>query len=123
MILAIVVGWAMSQNISSRLTHVAGVAQRVSSGDLAGRVQVTGGDEITQVAQSLNEMADTLAARIAEAKALAEDNATERQKLAELANEAWEPAAELGLLLGDPVFWGWGVPRGDGRPVLVVPGE
>jgi len=32
------------------------------------------------------------------------------------------PAAELGLLLGDPVFWGVGVPRGDGRPVLVLPG-
>jgi triacylglycerol lipase len=42
--------------------------------------------------------------------------------LAALASEAWEPAAELGLLLGDPVFWGWGVPRGDRRPVLVLPG-
>ena len=42
--------------------------------------------------------------------------------LAELASEVWEPAAELGLLLGDPVYWGWGVPRGDGRPVLVLPG-
>jgi triacylglycerol lipase len=42
--------------------------------------------------------------------------------LAELANEAWEPAAELGRLVGDPVFWGWGVRRGDGRPVLVLPG-
>jgi pimeloyl-ACP methyl ester carboxylesterase len=42
--------------------------------------------------------------------------------LAELANEAWEPATELGSLVGDPVFWGWGVRRGDGRPVLVLPG-
>jgi pimeloyl-ACP methyl ester carboxylesterase len=42
--------------------------------------------------------------------------------LAELASEAWEPAAELGSLLGDPVYWGWGVPRGDKRPVLVLPG-
>jgi triacylglycerol lipase len=42
--------------------------------------------------------------------------------LAELAGAALRPAAELGLLLTDPVYWGWGVPRGDGRPVLVLPG-
>jgi hypothetical protein len=32
------------------------------------------------------------------------------------------PAAELGLLLIDPIYWGFGVPRGDGHPVLVLPG-
>jgi len=42
--------------------------------------------------------------------------------LADLADEAWKPAAELGLLLIEPVFWGFGVRRGDGRPVLVLPG-
>src|SRR5207247_1759039 len=42
--------------------------------------------------------------------------------LADLADEAWRPAAELGLLLVEPVFWGVGVRRGDGRPVLVLPG-
>ena len=42
--------------------------------------------------------------------------------LAELAAGAWQPAAELGMLLSDPVYWGWGVPRGDGRPVFVLPG-
>jgi pimeloyl-ACP methyl ester carboxylesterase len=42
--------------------------------------------------------------------------------LARLTAEAWQPAAELGLLFTDPVFWGWGVPRGDGHPVLVLPG-
>ena len=40
----------------------------------------------------------------------------------ELAAAAWQPAAELGLLLADPIYWGWGVPRGDGHPVLVLPG-
>ncbi len=29
---------------------------------------------------------------------------------------------ELARLTADPVFWGIGVPRGDGRPVLVFPG-
>ena len=42
--------------------------------------------------------------------------------LAELAVAAWQPAAELGLLLADPIYWGWGVPRGDGHAVLVLPG-
>ncbi len=42
--------------------------------------------------------------------------------LADLADEAWRPAAELGLLLVEPVFWGVGARRGDGRPVLVLPG-
>jgi triacylglycerol lipase len=42
--------------------------------------------------------------------------------LADLADEAWKPAAEFGLLLIEPVFWGVGVRRGDGRPVLVLPG-
>ena len=26
------------------------------------------------------------------------------------------------MLLADPIYWGLGVPRGDGRPVLVLPG-
>lgn len=36
----------------------------------------------------------------------------------------WDPLAirELSALLRDPVFRGRGVPRGDGRPVLLVPG-
>jgi len=42
--------------------------------------------------------------------------------LVEIAAHAWRPAAEFGLLLEDPVFWGWGVPRGDGHAVLVLPG-
>jgi pimeloyl-ACP methyl ester carboxylesterase len=47
---------------------------------------------------------------------------TEIAALAELAIRAWQPMAELGLLLNDPVFWGWSVPRGDGHPVLTLPG-
>jgi pimeloyl-ACP methyl ester carboxylesterase len=42
--------------------------------------------------------------------------------LASLADEAWRPAAELGLLMIEPVFWGVGARRGDRRPVLVLPG-
>lgn len=31
-------------------------------------------------------------------------------------------AAELVLLHASPVYWGFGVPRGDGSPVIVIPG-
>ncbi len=32
------------------------------------------------------------------------------------------PSAEAAALVADPVFWGWGVPRGDGHAVIVLPG-
>src|ERR1700736_4649992 len=32
------------------------------------------------------------------------------------------PITEFGLLLSDPIFWGVGASRGDGHPVLVLPG-
>jgi methyl-accepting chemotaxis protein len=82
-LLAVIVAWVMSQSISNRLQRVAAVAERVSSGDLAGRAQVTGSDEISLVAKALNDMAEALAARLTEAKAMAEDSAAERQKLAD----------------------------------------
>ena len=42
--------------------------------------------------------------------------------LANLAGVALRPMTEFGMLMGDPIFWGLGVPRGDGRSVLVLPG-
>jgi triacylglycerol lipase len=36
--------------------------------------------------------------------------------------EAIQAAAEFSRLVVDPVFFGVGVPRGDGRPVMVIPG-
>src|SRR4029079_3472754 len=42
--------------------------------------------------------------------------------LAGLAGAALRPATEFGMLMGDPIFWGIGVPRGDGRPGMVLPG-
>ncbi|MGI8552399.1 MAG: lipase family alpha/beta hydrolase [Dehalococcoidia bacterium] len=47
---------------------------------------------------------------------------TDGSALADLAVRAWQPAAEFSALLRDPVYWGWGVPRGDGHAVLVLPG-
>lgn len=32
------------------------------------------------------------------------------------------PVVEFGSLISHPVFWGLGVPRGDGHPVMVLPG-
>jgi triacylglycerol lipase len=42
--------------------------------------------------------------------------------LAALAARAWQPVAEFALLVNDPVYRGWGVPRGDGHSVFVLPG-
>jgi pimeloyl-ACP methyl ester carboxylesterase len=41
---------------------------------------------------------------------------------ARLGAQLARPAVEFSMLLGDPVFWGWGVPRGDGHSVLALPG-
>lgn len=42
--------------------------------------------------------------------------------LAGMGARALQPAAEFAALIRDPVFWGWGVQRGDGHAVLVLPG-
>src|SRR5438093_13117111 len=34
----------------------------------------------------------------------------------------WLTMVDLGALLADPVFYGIGVPRGDRKPVVVIPG-
>ena len=36
--------------------------------------------------------------------------------------EVITPGFEFAMLLADPVFWGVGVPRGDGHPVMLIPG-
>jgi triacylglycerol lipase len=42
--------------------------------------------------------------------------------LAGPALRAWQPLAEFWLLFQDPVYWGWGVRRGDGHSVVLLPG-
>ncbi|MGH7947631.1 MAG: esterase/lipase family protein [Candidatus Binataceae bacterium] len=44
------------------------------------------------------------------------------QQFANLAALALRPATEFTLLMYDPFYWGWGVPRGDGHSVMVLPG-
>src|SRR5882762_6956663 len=46
---------------------------------------------------------------------------TARFALAAL-TEAVLPGIEFAMLVTDPVFWGSNVPRGDGHPVLLIPG-
>src|SRR5215469_371149 len=41
---------------------------------------------------------------------------------ARLAAQLTRPTVEFSMLLADPVFWGWGVLRGDGHSVLALPG-
>jgi pimeloyl-ACP methyl ester carboxylesterase len=42
--------------------------------------------------------------------------------LARLTAQLARPSVEFSMLLADPVFWGWGVQRGDGHSVLLLPG-
>lgn len=41
---------------------------------------------------------------------------------ARLTAQLARPAVEFTRLLADPIFWAWGVPRGDGHSVLSLPG-
>ena len=46
------------------------------------------------------------------------DGAPERERRIDFSR----PGREAAALFADPLFWGWGVPRGDGRTVIVLPG-
>ena len=50
------------------------------------------------------------------------DLADVRRVLARRVDQLQRPAVEFGMLLADPVFWGWNVPRGDGHSVFALPG-
>ena len=41
---------------------------------------------------------------------------------ARVAAQLARPAVEFSALMADPIFWGWGAPRGDGHSVLALPG-
>jgi pimeloyl-ACP methyl ester carboxylesterase len=43
--------------------------------------------------------------------------------LARQSAQLMRPALEFGMLMADPVFWGWGVKRGDGHSVVALPGH
>lgn len=65
--LAILFAWILSRALASPVQRVSEWAQQIATGDLVTRLEVRGGDEITQVADSLERMRTHLASRIREA--------------------------------------------------------
>lgn len=55
-IIAMVVGFVFSQAVSNKVRSVANVAAQMAKGDLTGRVEVSGNDELGVLAHSFNEM-------------------------------------------------------------------
>ena len=75
-----------------RLRNVQDATERIGAGDLTARAPVDGGDEVAQVAQSFNRMADDLAAR---AQALEASDRARRQLLADVSHELMTPLTAM----------------------------
>ena len=75
--LALFLAWLTSGKLTQRLAHIASVAQRISAGELQARVQdpVTSADDIGQLAQQFNSMADVLEHSVSDLRDLAKENA------------------------------------------------
>lgn len=64
--LALVIAWFLARALAGPIQRVGAWAQRMATGDLSTRVEVRGEDEVRQVAEALERMRKTLAARIRE---------------------------------------------------------
>lgn len=82
-LLAVGIAWLLARSISGRLRRVADTAERVSGGDLDARARIEGSDEISEVARSLNSMADSLAEKIQAEAQSAAAQAEQRRRLAQ----------------------------------------
>ncbi len=60
-----VIAWVIAGNIANPITKLAGVAEEVSRGDLTGSIEVSGNDEIGQLAASFRDMVAGLRAILA----------------------------------------------------------
>ncbi|TXN55352.1 HAMP domain-containing protein, partial [Methylobacterium sp. WL2] len=59
-LLAIIVTWMIRQAVVRPLETVMGFVERVGDGDLSGRLDMRGGDEIARLGRTLNAMVDNL---------------------------------------------------------------
>ncbi|MEU7635531.1 HAMP domain-containing sensor histidine kinase [Streptomyces sp. NPDC039016] len=83
--LGCVVGLLVAHRLGRRLTASAATAQRIAEGDLGARLPRTGNDEIAQLTEAVNTMAETLAGRLR----------AERDVTANIAHELRTPVAGL----------------------------
>jgi len=67
-------GW-LSLSFSRRLRHLSQASESLAAGDLSSRVSVKGQDEIDQLGDQFNQMADQLATQMHDLRSLADRNA------------------------------------------------
>jgi signal transduction histidine kinase len=91
-LLAVGVGLAVSQGLSSPIRQLTAAADRMSGGDLSARASVRGRDEIGQLAGQFNEMAGRLEASFAE---LAAERDALRRFIADASHELRTPITAL----------------------------
>ncbi len=91
-LLALVAGLLVSRSLSARLTGLAAAAGQMSAGDLAVRAPVQGKDEIGQLGQQFNQMAERLQASFAE---LAAERDALRRFIADASHELRTPITAL----------------------------
>ena len=96
-LLALIAGAWMSSRFSRRLQELASGARAFDSGNFRHRVPETGDDEFTQLAVSMNEMAERVSNQIS---GLEEDASRRRQFLADMAHELRGPVTTMRTMAG-----------------------
>lgn len=82
---AVGMSWYMSRRIIRRIREVASASEAIAEGQYDRRLVVSGGDELSDLAQNFNRMA----------QALADTEATRRQLLADISHELKTPLASI----------------------------
>lgn len=97
LLLALIAGGWMSARFSRRLQELSRGASAFDTGDFEHRIPERGDDEFTQLAVSMNEMAQRVSGQISD---LEEDASRRRQFLADMAHELRGPVTTLRTMAG-----------------------
>ena len=99
LVLAVALGIGVAHVISAPLGRLTHIAREIAQGDLGRRLRLPQRDEIGQLGQSFDAMADTLEARLAEQQQMYETLAgqhAEQQRLLDVISELETPIISLG---------------------------
>ncbi|OHB32589.1 MAG: hypothetical protein A2X84_04950 [Desulfuromonadaceae bacterium GWC2_58_13] len=100
---ALIVLWFISRGIALPIRKAAGLAQAVQRGDLSARLDIRSDDEIGQLANALNSMADGLADKARMAAAIAQGDLTTEIRLASEQDQFGKALQEMVRSLGSIV--------------------